>query len=110
VLGNLIGNAIDAMSPGGGRLLLRSHAATDWKTGRKGNRMTIADTGAGIEPDILRSIFDPFFTTKGALGNGLGLWISQEIIARHHGAIRLRSVASGSRTGTVFSVFLPESC
>jgi signal transduction histidine kinase len=106
---NLIGNAIDAMNPDGGRLLLRSHPATDWKTGRKGSRMTFADTGPGIDPSVQERIFDPFFTTKGALGNGLGLWITQEIITRHHGKIRMRSVAGKPRSGTVITLFLPDA-
>jgi signal transduction histidine kinase len=105
---NLIGNAIDAMMRDGGRLLLRSRPATDWKTGRKGSRMTFADTGPGIEADVQERIFDPFFTTKGALGNGLGLWITQEIITRHQGKIRLRSAAGKPRSGTVFTLFLPD--
>ncbi len=107
VLNNLIGNAIDAMHPNGGRLLLRSREATDWSTGRKGLMLTIADTGEGISPHTLRKIFEPFFTTKGIGGTGLGLWISQEIIARHHGALRVRSSQSKGRSGTIFSFFLP---
>jgi signal transduction histidine kinase len=106
-LGNLIGNAIDAMYPAGGRLLLRSRAATDWRTGRQGNRLTIADTGGGIAGPILKHIFDPFFTTKGSLGNGLGLWITQDIVQRHQGEIRVRSMAGTERSGTVFTLFLP---
>jgi signal transduction histidine kinase len=104
VLGNLVSNALDAMSPDGGRLLLRSWSGTDWTTGRKGKKLTLADTGPGIAPTILESIFEPFFTTKGSVGNGLGLWITKEIIDRHHGEIRVRSVLG---CGTVFSLFLP---
>ena len=47
VLSNLIGNAINAMS-NGGRLILRSREATDWKTDRKGLVLTVADTGTGM--------------------------------------------------------------
>ncbi len=50
VLNNLVGNAIDAM-PNGGRLLLRCRKATHWPTGRKGLVLTIADTGAGMDPE-----------------------------------------------------------
>jgi PAS domain S-box-containing protein len=108
-LGNLIGNAIDAMGSVGGRLILRSRPATDWKTGRIGNRLMIADTGTGIAPKILKSIFNPFFTTKGELGNGLGLWITREIVARHNGVLNLRSHIGTPQSGTVFSVFLPQA-
>lgn len=107
VLNNLIGNAIDAMSRHGGTLYVRSHAAWDWKTDRKGIVITIADDGPGIAEENLRRIFDPFFTTKGVSGNGLGLWISQEVAARHKGVLRVRSSDAAERSGTVFRFFLP---
>jgi len=106
VLSNLIGNAIDAMHPRGGRLLVRSRPACDWKTERPGVVLTVADTGAGIEPALLPRIFEPFFTTKGFNGTGLGLWVSQEIAARHHGSLRVRS-RKDAPSGTVFTLFLP---
>ena len=107
VLNNLIGNAIDAMTPTGGRLLLRTRQGTDWASHRAGLVLTIADTGRGISPQNLAKIYEPFFTTKGIGGNGLGLWISQEIIARHHGLLRVRSSQRPPHTGTAFSLFLP---
>ena len=107
VLNNLIGNAIDAMTPQGGRLLLRSREATNWKSGRKGLLITVADTNGGIPPAVLRRIFEPFFTTKGQYGTGLGLWVSHEIVERHKGALRVRSSQRPSRSGTVFTLFLP---
>jgi PAS domain S-box-containing protein len=110
VLNNLVGNAIDAM-PTGGRLLLRSRESTDWRAGgpipRRGLTLTIADTGSGISPAAKKHLFEPFFTTKGINGNGLGLWISSEIVNRHHGRLLLRSGQSPTRHGTVFSLFLP---
>jgi PAS domain S-box-containing protein len=107
VLSNLLGNAIDAMNPGGGRLLIRSRDATDWATGRRGIVLTVADTGAGMPASLKSRIFEPFFTTKGIRGNGLGLWISREIIDRHRGALHVRSSDSKGRSGTVFALFLP---
>ena len=107
VLSNFLSNAIDAMSPDGGRLLLRSREATRWKTGQKGLVLTVADTGAGISPGQQKKIFDAFYTTKGIGGTGLGLWISKEIADRHHGAISFRSSQLKGRSGTVFSLFLP---
>ena len=106
VLSNLIGNAIDAMSATGGRLLLRSRDATDWATGRKGIVLTVADTGAGMSAATLSRIFEAFFTTKGLSGTGLGLWISREITDRHLGKLRVRSSKS-AHSGTVFTIFLP---
>jgi PAS domain S-box-containing protein len=106
VLNNLVGNAIDAM-PAGGRLLLRSREAADWRTGRKGLALTIADTGVGMDAQVRQKIFDPFFTTKGIGGTGLGLWVSQEIVQRHNGALRVRSSQREGSSGTVFILFLP---
>ncbi|HZD49663.1 MAG TPA: ATP-binding protein, partial [Silvibacterium sp.] len=63
VFANLIGNALDAMMPGGGRLMLRVRRA-----GAAGVRVTIADTGLGMTPEVLPHIFEPFFTTKEAVG------------------------------------------
>jgi signal transduction histidine kinase len=107
VLSNLVGNAIDAMSGGGGRLLVRTREGTNWKTGEKGLCFTVADTGAGMSRDISAKIFVPFFTTKGFSGTGLGLWVSQEIVKRHRGKLALRSSQRKNRSGTVFVFFLP---
>jgi PAS domain S-box-containing protein len=107
VLSNLIGNAIDAMQGEGGRLFLRSREATHWKTSQKGIFLTIADTGSGMNSSVIKRIFEAFFTTKGARGNGLGLWISCEIVDRHGGSIRVRSSQREGRNGTVFTLFLP---
>jgi PAS domain S-box-containing protein len=106
VLSNLIGNAIDAMRPGG-RLLLRSHSGRNWRTGEQGIVLTVADTGSGISQASLGRMFEPFFTTKGNSGNGLGLWVSHEIVERHRGSLRVRSSQREGHSGTVFALFLP---
>lgn len=106
VLNNLVGNAIEAM-PFGGRLLIRSREGHDWITGRPGLVLTIADNGTGISPSVQKHIFDAFFTTKGTAGNGLGLWVCQEIVDRHHGRLRVRSTQRPGRSGTTFTFFLP---
>jgi signal transduction histidine kinase len=92
------------MHPAGGRLLLRSREATDWTSGRRGVTLTIADTGSGMTPEVRARIFEPFFTTKGANGTGLGLWVSDDIVKRHRGKLRVRST---TEVGTVFELFLP---
>jgi signal transduction histidine kinase len=107
VLVNLVANALDAM-PTGGRLLIRIHAAHDPATGALGVRLVVADTGSGMSSRTQRAIFEPFYPTKGATGTGLGLWVSNQIIARHKGRIRVRSNQSPDRHGTVFSIFLPR--
>lgn len=106
VLNNLVSNSIDAM-PTGGRLLLRSREATDWRTGRRGLTLTIADSGTGISPEARSRVFEAFFTTKGINGTGLGLWIGNEIVDRHQGRLLLRSSQNPSHRGTVFTLFLP---
>lgn len=103
VLSNLIGNAIDSMRAGG-RLIVRTSSAHDGKTNAPGVRISIADTGHGIPKDAMERIFEPFYTTRGDSGTGLGLWISQEIIKRNQGTLRIRSKTAG---GTVATVFLP---
>jgi signal transduction histidine kinase len=107
VLSNLIGNAIDAMNPGGGRILVRTREGTDWRTGREGVIFTVADTGSGMSLQTVKRIFEPFFTTKELGGTGLGLWISREIVDRHRGVLKVRSRQSAQGCGTVFALFLP---
>lgn len=107
VLNNLVGNAIDAMQATGGTLSVRSREARNWQTGVKGITLTVADTGTGMNADVLEKIFEPFFTTKGIGGTGLGLWICMEIVNRHHGLLQVKSRSSKGKSGTVFTVFLP---
>jgi two-component system, sporulation sensor kinase E len=107
VLANLIGNAVDAMSVSGGRLLLRTREAADWATGRRGVMITVADTGGGIPLESQQKVFNAFFTTKGISGTGLGLWVSNEIVARHRGSLRFRTSLRPGHSGTVFCLFLP---
>jgi signal transduction histidine kinase len=105
VLSNLIVNAIDASRPRG-RLQLRVRKATNGG-GDPGVRVTVADTGSGIPPEVLRRLGEPFFTTKGLQGTGLGLWVTRSIVEHHGGELRVRSRWGGRRHGTVFSLFLP---
>jgi PAS domain S-box-containing protein len=106
VLNNLIANAIDAMR-NGGRLIARGHDAIDHATGRKGVRLTIADTGHGMSAAVLARLFEPFYTTKALNGTGLGLWISEGIVKRHQGRLSVRSTQHPVHHGTIFSLFLP---
>ncbi|HAB17495.1 MAG TPA: ATP-binding protein [Verrucomicrobiota bacterium] len=63
----------------------------------------VRDTGPGLPTDKLAVIFEPFFTTK-AEGSGLGLWIVQQIITAHGGAVEASNSPDG---GAVFTVHLP---
>ncbi len=104
VLSNLVSNAVDAMLSKGGRLLVRSRPGMHWRSGRTGVVLTIADTGTGMSQHTMTHIFEPFYTTKEIGGTGLGLWISDEIVQRHQGSIKVRSTPG---RGTVFQLFLP---
>lgn len=104
---NLIGNALDAIGRRG-TLKIRVANAHEHRNGsRPGIRLTIADTGTGIRPEIRKTLFEPFVSTKGDTGTGLGLWVSSEIVERHGGTIQVKSSALSQNTGTAFSVFLP---
>jgi signal transduction histidine kinase len=104
---NLIVNATDAMQEGG-CLRLRVGAAREWSGNhRPGVRVIFADNGSGILPEVRARVFEPFYTTKKDSGNGLGLWLSEGIVHKHGGQIRVRSSTHPARRGTVFSIFLP---
>ncbi len=101
VISNLLVNAIDASEPSG-TVVIRASRVT--LNDNAYARVTVADNGTGISSANLRQIFKPFFTTKESVGTGLGLWVSQEIIHKHNGRIRVRS-AEGK--GTAFCFCLP---
>ncbi|MGI4756777.1 MAG: two-component system sensor histidine kinase NtrB [Janthinobacterium lividum] len=107
VISNLIRNAIDAMSGMRGRLLIRTREATEWKSGAKGVVITVADSGSGMSDETKAKMFQAFYSTKGISGTGLGLWVSSEIVERHHGRFRVRSTTRAGGSGTVFELFLP---
>jgi len=109
VIANLVSNSIDATTSG--RLIVRARRSRDWvHREREGVRITIADTGSGMTREVRARLFEAFFTTKGATGTGLGLWVSHEIVLKHHGVIHVRSRAAvdGNSTGTAFQIFFPD--
>ena len=65
---------------------------------------TIAGTGQGMSSRTVKKLFEAFYTTKGTGGTGLGLWVSKEIVARHHGQLRAKTSQGASASGTVFSL------
>jgi signal transduction histidine kinase len=108
VFANQITNAIYAM-PQDGCLTIRIRRSKSWTNGQcPGTAVSIVDNGSGISQESLTKIFDPFFTTKQDVGNGLGLWITHDIVTRHGGTIRARSNARPGATGTIFTTFLPH--
>lgn len=106
VLANLVGNALDAM-PSGGRLQVKVRPSTDWRRNEPGVRITVADTGFGMNTETRRRIYDAFFTTKGTSGTGLGLWVTAGILARHRGSMHLRSKTTPGASGTAFTLIFP---
>ena len=104
-----ISNALD-ISPRGSRIIVHARSSRDWRDpDRQGFRLTITDGGPGIQAEVRSRIFEPFFTTKAEKGTGLGLWVSQGIVRKHNGSIRVRSSTTPGRSGTCFTVFLPYS-
>jgi signal transduction histidine kinase len=99
---NILSNAVDE--------LLESkpnHATISIETETVGQqvRVSIADNGRGIAPEILPRIFEPFFTTKPAgKGTGLGLAISYGIVQQHGGQL---AAANGANGGSIFTITLP---
>ena len=93
---NLVRNALEAM-PEGGALTVRTTQSDGWV------RLAITDTGKGMTGAEREQIFKPFFSTKPG-GTGLGLPLTQQIIAEHGGRLRCES-APGQ--GTTFAMELP---
>ena len=114
VVMNLCTNAYHAMEERGGALdivldeVILDHEGrlpdVDLSPGEYA-RMTVSDTGCGINPEILDRVFEPYFTTKSKTkGTGLGLAVTHGIVKSHLGAIK---VASQVDQGTQFVVYLP---
>jgi signal transduction histidine kinase len=104
---NLIDNAVDAMD-GHGTLIVR--AVPDPTPDGIGVMVTIADSGAGIPPEIRDRLFEPFFTTKEpGRGTGLGLHISHGVVARHGGRIEVESEPGDTRFRVALPPTLPQS-
>ena len=106
VISNLVLNAMEAVGKNG-KLYLHIYESRDWRSGEIGVRFTILDSGVGIPESKRSSIFEPFFTTKQERGTGLGLWVSNGIVHKHGGYMRVRSSQHPKSHGTCFSVFLP---
>jgi len=100
---NIIQNAYQSMRGHHGSVVLSTRYRTDM------NQVVFScrDGGPGINPSIQKDIFKPFFTTKPVgQGTGLGLYISHEIVQKHHGRIVQENPTEG---GALFEVFLPVS-
>ncbi|MEQ5775142.1 PAS domain S-box protein [Thalassospira sp. NFXS8] len=115
VIINLVVNARDAMSQGGGVLAIKTsneivdetkHAGTEIIPAGDYVRIEVRDTGIGIPKDNLTRIFEPFFSTKQrGEGTGLGLSTVYGIVKQTGGFI---SVESEMGVGTTFTIYLPR--
>jgi len=114
VMVNLVTNAVDAME-GEGNIAVRLDTIPanspllrelPHPTARNGYcRLTLSDSGHGIDPSNLERIFEPFFTTKEVgRGTGLGLSTVHSIVTEHKGDIMVESVPG---QGTTFTLLLP---
>jgi PAS domain S-box-containing protein len=99
VMANLLSNALDALSTDG-RIWLEA------TSNEGGIEIVVRDEGVGMNEETLRQLFHPFFSTKGDLGNGLGLYISKEIVERHGGRLEAESVLG---VGTTMRLSLPAA-
>ena len=114
VLLNICTNAIQAMEGRGGKLTLSvsailvdgdSRDASQECSGGHYARLTVADTGVGMDEETIRRIFEPFFTTKSVgHGTGLGLSMVRGIVERHGGFVQVESKPGD---GSQFHVYLP---
>lgn len=107
VLLNLVGNALEASHSEGGLWIRAAMVPGKFSGESTSVRITIADNGHGMSPEVRQRIFTPFFTTKREHGTGIGLWISKSLVEQHGGSIRVRS-REGERSGTVMMIFLPK--
>ena len=107
---NLVVNACDAMEDGGTLTVHAENVTIDANVPTHLEalpgayvRVSVADTGPGMPPDVCEKIFDPFYTTK-ADGTGLGLSTTLGIVRGHHGFIDLDTEPGH---GATFEVYLP---
>jgi PAS domain S-box-containing protein len=98
---NLCVNARDAMLDGG---LLRIETEFDARNQRL--RLSVEDTGVGMEPSTIERLFEPFFSTKGERGTGLGLSVVYEIVKSMGGDVRVKSSPG---EGARFDISVPST-
>jgi signal transduction histidine kinase len=116
ILANLVVNAAEAMAEGGGEILVRllEVSGSDvvpspilghgWTPGPSSYAcLEVADSGPGMEPQVLGNAFDPFFSTK-FTGRGLGLPVVLGMVRAHDGTV---TVDSEVGVGSTFRIYLP---
>lgn len=105
---NVLANALHA-ADAGGRILIRVCPAREPSGAcRRGIRVTIAGNG-GIGNETQKKLLEPVAAAQDCTHPGLGLWVVHDIVARHGGALRIRSSSRPGRSGTCCTIFLPLS-
>lgn len=105
IIFNLCTNAIQELGDNPGHIHIELHALQENMYGSPHLRLSISDTGRGIQLQDVSQIFEPFYTTKPAgKGSGLGLSVVQGIVNRHSGKIY---VESSPDEGTKFHIDIP---
>ncbi len=102
VFTNLLVNAIDAIGKTAGQIIIETK--NEGGDGQPAVRISVSDTGSGIDKKHFDKIFDPFFSTKGQKGTGLGLAVVWGVIEEHGGKIDVKSEVG---KGTNFLISLP---
>lgn len=100
VIENLVKNALEAVDPRNGRILLRARAVGDGRL-----KLSLSDNGRGIPTQDLPHVFKPGFSTK-RRGWGLGLTLARRIVEEYHGG-RIWVEESSPERGTTFSMTFP---
>jgi PAS domain S-box-containing protein len=107
LVSNLLLNAAEAMRDSRGSIKIHVRESSDWRNSdRSGIRITVADSGVGMDAETRRRMLEPFFTTKRQKGSGLGLTVVQWVAAKYDGSIHVRTSTRPGRSGTCVSVFL----
>jgi two-component system, chemotaxis family, CheB/CheR fusion protein len=107
IFANIIGNAVDAMNSRG-TLAIGISQSHDWrKQNCPGTRITIADSGIGMDAATQLKMCKPFFSTKTGTGTGFGMWVSAQLVERLRGDLRVWSTTRPGRSGTALSLFFP---
>lgn len=101
VVNNLVSNAVDAMQPKGGGVIVIGIEADE-----ENLHLTVRDHGTGVPPDIKKRLFKQMITSKGAMGTGLGIYISNVVIrGKFGGEMWLEDNEGG---GSIFGISIPR--
>jgi signal transduction histidine kinase/HD-like signal output (HDOD) protein len=102
ILVNLVKNAVEALTPGGGRIEIQNRGHVN-RERQLYVELVVSDDGPGLSREVLANLFSPVRSTKDGAHHGLGLSIVHSLVKKLGGHIACRS----GRTGTAFEILLP---